>query len=277
VVLLDAWEGRSPRKGQRGQLGNWSSWVELQGILGYSSVADGLAHRRVNIKIASVAGFLPSADDDSAPFLGISSGGPSSNSGFGLGSGLPPDQETDVQMKDADSRNLIWNAEDGLAGEDMNADGEDDPDYMSVKRIDDSGIEFFEYVAVPIGRRNEEGEIVPMELEPEVESGGVYGGVEERVPGRVRDMASSSRYLFALELIGFACRMLSRSVLRTSNKPSSCHLPKTQKTSTKIILVGFLVLDLAPLLVQQSLRRLYPHPISVNFPNRRAVTSKHKC
>lgn len=135
-----------------------------------------------------MAGFLPSADDDSAPFLGIASVGPSSHSGFGLGSGLTADQETDVQMKDAESRNLIWNAEDGLAGEDLDADGDDDPDYTCVKRVDDSGVEFFEYIPIPIGRRNVEGEIVPMEVEPEAVSDGIYGGVEETVPVRVRDM-----------------------------------------------------------------------------------------
>jgi hypothetical protein len=148
-----------------------------------------------------VAGFLPSADDDSAPFLGISSGVPSSSSGIGWGSGLTPDQETDVQMKDANSRNLIWSAEDGLTGDDMDAEGEDDPDYISLRRVDDSGVEFFEYVPVPIGMRNEEGEIVPMEVESQ--NGGVYGGVEERVPVRVRDMASASCHLSYAELIEF--------------------------------------------------------------------------
>lgn len=70
-------------------------------------------------------------------------------------------KQAEAQAEDAIKRNVAWDAEAGL---DVDADGEDDPDYADgvfVGNVDDSGVEF----PVPIGIRMEDGEIKPLPLE----------------------------------------------------------------------------------------------------------------
>jgi meiosis-specific protein HOP1 len=140
--------------------------------------------KSISVRIASVTGFLPSTEDMSAPFLGTTPGRP--------GTGPTPVQTTtqhhDAQISDAADRNVVWDAEDGLANcGDVDAEGEDDPSY--VRAFDDSGVEFF----VPIGIRNGDGQIEPMPIEVEVEKETlVFEGVEERAPGHVGDLVRAT-------------------------------------------------------------------------------------
>lgn len=67
-------------------------------------------------------------------------------------------QQAQTQEKDAIERKVVWDVEHGLG--DIDAEGEDDPDYIDVVggKFNDSGVDF----AMPLGIRNEEGTIVPL-------------------------------------------------------------------------------------------------------------------
>lgn len=82
----------------------------------------------VDIKVASISGYLPSAEDNNAPFVGTTQ--PNS----GLTVSAPPltpveeaavrEQENQIQRDDAMKRQVVWDAEDELGEQD--ADGESD-------------------------------------------------------------------------------------------------------------------------------------------------------
>lgn len=85
-------------------------------------------HHGVNIRIASVSGYLPSAEDNNAPFLGTTIGHPYA------AQVLTPVEEAEVRQKqiqtqrrDAKERQVVWDADDGMC--DADADGEEDPEY----------------------------------------------------------------------------------------------------------------------------------------------------
>ncbi|KII89093.1 hypothetical protein PLICRDRAFT_698216 [Plicaturopsis crispa FD-325 SS-3] len=110
----------------------------------------------VNIRVASVAPYLPPPkDSDAQP--GIDSGGNSDGP-----PSLTPVQEASIRRdemetlrKDAETRRVIWLADE----DDPDAEGEDDPAYGpdgSYIGYNDSGIAFG-----PIGIRNDDGEIEP--------------------------------------------------------------------------------------------------------------------
>jgi hypothetical protein len=104
---------------------------------------------RVNVRIASIASFLPSSEDNNATFIGTT-GGPCT------GPTLTPVEENrvrlqqmEVQKQDAYDRRIVYDAE-GTIDED--AEGIDDPDYVGANSIDDT----------PIGMRITKNDIVPL-------------------------------------------------------------------------------------------------------------------
>ncbi|EED82474.1 predicted protein [Postia placenta Mad-698-R] len=125
-------------------------------------------HHAVDVRVASVSGYLPSSEDNDAPFLGTTTGHvhaapaltPVEEAAMRL-------QQVQLQREDALARHVVWDADDGLC--DIDADGEEDPEYAAGSddsnesvslgswRVHDSGVEFLE----PIGIRDEDGQIVP--------------------------------------------------------------------------------------------------------------------
>lgn len=84
----------------------------------------------VDVKIASVAAFLPSSEDNSAPFTGTTRVNDYD------APPLTPQEEAvtrtrqmEAQKQDALERRVVWDADNGLCEED--ADGDDDPDYTA--------------------------------------------------------------------------------------------------------------------------------------------------
>ena len=81
----------------------------------------------VDLRVASVSGYLPSAEDNNAPFMGTTVTG-----GNGItGPPLTPAEEVEtrrqqneVQVRDALNRRIAWDAEEGLS--DLDAEGEMD-------------------------------------------------------------------------------------------------------------------------------------------------------
>ena len=75
--------------------------------------------------MASVSAYLPSAEDNNAPFLGTTADP--------YAPMLTPTEEialrnrqAEVQRQDAEGRRVVWDAEEGLGDTDEDAEGEDD-------------------------------------------------------------------------------------------------------------------------------------------------------
>lgn len=79
----------------------------------------------VDVQVTSVSGYLPSVEDNDAPFLGTTQ-----KHGHSVLHLTPVEeaatraQQVQAQRKDADSRRVVWDAENGLG--DPDAKGEDD-------------------------------------------------------------------------------------------------------------------------------------------------------
>lgn len=110
---------------------------------------------RVDVRITSVASFLPSSDDNNATFTGTTHGP-------GSAPALTPAEQTtkslqqyEAQIQDAKIRRIVYDA-DGLC--DQDADGEDDLDYSPNEPTDDA----------PIGMRGEDDSIIPLPADTEL-------------------------------------------------------------------------------------------------------------
>ncbi|KXN92254.1 Meiosis-specific protein HOP1 [Leucoagaricus sp. SymC.cos] len=148
-------------------------------------------YHAVNLKIASIATYLPSAEHQEGAFAGTM------ESQLALGRNLTPMQEAELraqqneqQEKDAETRNLVWAVENEVDGLDIDADGEDDPDYVrqpdgSFIRVSDS------HVPVPLGIRNEAG-IIESIPSAKQNAEAVYGGKPEIVPMHLNDLNDQS-------------------------------------------------------------------------------------
>ncbi|EIW60264.1 uncharacterized protein TRAVEDRAFT_119861 [Trametes versicolor FP-101664 SS1] len=148
----------------------------------------------VDVKVTSVSGYLPSAEDNNAPFLGTTSGNP-----FGAPPLTPAEeasmraQQIEVQREDALERRVVWDTDIELA--DMNvSEGEERRGKGSASRthgiiltaVPKSNASAVERV-VPVGFRDDEGTIVPY-TEPETprrldrNAEAQYAGRPESVP-----------------------------------------------------------------------------------------------
>lgn len=168
-------------------------------------------HHGVNVRIASVSGYLPSAEDNNAPFLGTTIGHPYA------APVLTPVEEAEVRQKqvetqrrDAKQRQVVWDADGGMC--DVDADGEEDPDYLGESNsllvfmwaqmisgscanggmADDSGVDFF----VPIGIRDAAGNIKAYTEVRKQQSGddseARYAGRADNVPHQIGQLVRSS-------------------------------------------------------------------------------------
>ncbi|TFY60425.1 hypothetical protein EVJ58_g5155 [Rhodofomes roseus] len=152
----------------------------------------------VNVRIASVSGYLPSTEDNNAPFLGTTVGHthaapvltPTEEAAARM-------QQMEIQRRDAMDRQVVWDADDGMC--DADADGEEDPDFVPGScggggTTDDSGVEFF----APIGIRDKEGNIQPF-YDPRGKQSGRfeevrYAGRAEDVPNEIAQLAEGGKH-----------------------------------------------------------------------------------
>ena len=81
----------------------------------------------VDLRVASVSGYLPSAEDNNAPFAGTTATGGNSLAAPSLTPAAEADlrkQQAEAQKHDALERRVVWDAEEGLG--DVDAEGEAD-------------------------------------------------------------------------------------------------------------------------------------------------------
>ncbi|KAG2020134.1 hypothetical protein CC2G_005502 [Coprinopsis cinerea AmutBmut pab1-1] len=136
----------------------------------------------VNLKVASVASFLPSStDNDDALFTGTVTKAL-------LPTKLNTEEDTaafqkqaEDQEEDAKTRNLAWSAEEDL--DDVDAEGEDDPDYIqrpdgTYELVSGKGLQ----ESVPLGRRKENGDIEKTIVPDTGSIEACFQGFQESVP-----------------------------------------------------------------------------------------------
>ncbi|KAK7687094.1 hypothetical protein QCA50_009595 [Cerrena zonata] len=151
----------------------------------------------VDVNVTSVSGYLPSVEDNDAPFLGTTQ--KYGNSGLHL---TPVEeaatraQQVQAQKMDADSRRVVWDAEGGLSV--PNSESEIDQDKSTLGQPIRTGSE--PLAPNPLGIRTDKGEIIPLPTElaggkdtaTEAIAEAHYVGAEIHVPKCVGDLANSS-------------------------------------------------------------------------------------
>ncbi|KAI0344853.1 DNA-binding protein [Trametopsis cervina] len=143
----------------------------------------------VDLRVASVSAYLPSAEDNNAPFLGTTIGGqnvipptlsPSEESALRA-------QQSEAQRQDALERRVVWDAEEGLGDEDADGSDDDGGQAAAIWRVNPTGLEFIS----PLGLRGSDGSIMPI-ASPENQpcelpatADALFEGVKENVPRHV--------------------------------------------------------------------------------------------
>ncbi|KAI0672868.1 HORMA-domain-containing protein [Trametes maxima] len=150
----------------------------------------------VDVKVTSVSAYLPSGEDNSAPFLGTTTGNP-----FGAPQLTPAEEaavrakQAEVQRQDANERRIVWDADDGLVGSDGTGNAERCSN--GAQRRDPSTHP--RRVAL-LGIRDEEGHLVPLRNQEEFhdlpEAAEVqYAGRPESVPVCIGQLAKTGAHL----------------------------------------------------------------------------------
>ena len=139
----------------------------------------------VNLSVTSIASFLPSSTGQDEVFAGLTPY-------TGARPTLSPIQEAtfckqqaDKQREDAETRNVVWSGENSLELDDLDAECDDDPDYV---RLPDGRYEKIDAMS-PIGIRSKDGNIEAIAYTiPEQPSEAQFGGFSENVPIRLQDI-----------------------------------------------------------------------------------------
>jgi hypothetical protein len=197
VVFYDSHAERDPRYLGYRQAANGSPFVSLCSRCSIGS----LTPFRVNVNVASIASYLPSSTaHDNAIFTGTTNDAPP----------LTPIQEAEVraqqiadQQRDAEKRPILYDA-------DADADADDDPDYE--RQSNGSFIEVVspsEKKMVPVGMRNQDGEIVEMKavrMDVDDETEVQYRGFAERIPSNLQEVRNLFYSTTNLTLRSFCLR-----------------------------------------------------------------------
>ncbi|KAJ3558173.1 hypothetical protein NM688_g1079 [Phlebia brevispora] len=152
----------------------------------------------VDVRVASVSAYLPTLEDNNAPFSGTTVQG----NGLHAPPLTPAEeaetrlQQIELQKEDAQKRHVVWDAEEGLADADAEGENDDGRQVLGAWRIRQTGS--MEFVG-PLGMRDGDGNIVPLpcepddsakELSPSAEC--LFQGVKEKVPRHVGQLELSS-------------------------------------------------------------------------------------
>ncbi|KAF8743650.1 hypothetical protein AX14_001704 [Amanita brunnescens Koide BX004] len=147
-------------------------------------------YHSVNLSVTSIATYLPSSTRfDNATFGGITQFDPATS--------LTPEQEAcmraqqrEEQVDDADDRNIAWSGEDNVELVDMDADGEDDPEYVQLSdgTYEKRPVLEAPDIVTPIGIKNDRGIIEPLPMEVD-QSEVCFVGVTEVVPTGLAELA----------------------------------------------------------------------------------------
>lgn len=135
------------------------------------------------MNVTSIASYLPSSEQaDTGTFCGLTTHPGTSN--------LTPLEEAalykfqaEKQLDDAKNRNFVWPVEDVIDPDDLDAEGEDDPDYI---RLPDGRFERVESISL-VGIRNESGTVKIYAAQEETEEAH-FGGMSDKAPRYLHEM-----------------------------------------------------------------------------------------
>ena len=139
------------------------------------------------MNVTSIASYLPSSSEqtDDATFSGLTAN-PNAFNLTPLEEAAQSKIQAEKQLEDAKNRNLVWPVEDVVENDDLDAEGEDDPDYI---RLPDGRYEKIDSIS-PIGIRNETGIIDAYPVREETAEEAHFGGFSENAPRHLREMVS---------------------------------------------------------------------------------------
>ncbi|KAI0934776.1 hypothetical protein AcW1_006192 [Taiwanofungus camphoratus] len=164
-------------------------------------------YHSVDVRVTSVSGYLPSTEDNNAPFLGTTNGYPHAAPTLTPAEELTMRmQQAEIQRQDALERRVVWDGDEGLG--DVDADGEDDPECVQGTGTDGKSNSSLgawrvkgrevELVA-PLGVRDENGRIIPCTEEEKGKGADAdqcgkieeaqYAGKQDNVPSRIGQLA----------------------------------------------------------------------------------------
>lgn len=136
----------------------------------------------INVSVTSIATYLPSStDNDQTLFSGTTTRAAAAPSLTPVEEAGLRAEQAEKQIQDADARNIVWPVENAVDPEDLDAEGEDDPNYRRTAngtyvRVD---------TMVPVGIRNEAGDIDPIIIDVEETH---FAGISQTVPTRLGEM-----------------------------------------------------------------------------------------
>ncbi|KAJ6490669.1 HORMA domain-containing protein [Mycena vitilis] len=139
-------------------------------------------HHSVNLSVASIATYLPSSTEhDNATFTGTTTRHVAPPPLTPIEEATVRAEQAAKQTKDAESRNVVWSADVAVEGDDLDAEGDDDPEFT--RNADGS--------YVPIGVRNDDGVIEPIPMDVEEAH---FGGISQEVPTRLHELNAQQRF-----------------------------------------------------------------------------------
>lgn len=176
------------------------------------------------MNITSIATYLPSSTEhDDAAFAGTTLRQP-------LASSLSPVQEASLraqqaenQSRDAEERKVAWSGEDAVHPNDIDGEGEDDPEYVRLPdgtyqriRTHDSEVRSM----APVGMRTETGAIEPLMPSILEESEALFSGVSEPVLTRLQQLVRLSKNLFMGMFLSRSYRIFldQKKLMRSSRR-----------------------------------------------------------
>ncbi|KAI0333593.1 HORMA-domain-containing protein [Cubamyces sp. BRFM 1775] len=138
----------------------------------------------VDVKVTSVSGYLPSGEDNGAPFLGTTSANP-----FGVPPLTPVEEaamraeQIHIQRQDALERRVVWDADDGVVATLSYEEGNQK----------DNDKKYIAGPTAPIGIRDDEGNIVPLSQDGSQyeKAEAQYSGKPESVPACIGQLTKA--------------------------------------------------------------------------------------
>ncbi|KAF8891245.1 HORMA domain-containing protein [Infundibulicybe gibba] len=97
-------------------------------------------------------------------------------------------RQAEEQHDDAGKRNIVWSAEDAVEITDLDADGDADPEYTGSNTSEYGRSNLGMPTMVPIGLRNDTGDIQPLGAGRNGDSEAIFGGILEPVPTSLHEL-----------------------------------------------------------------------------------------
>lgn len=141
----------------------------------------------VNVSVASIAAYLPSSrENDDALFSGTTSRPAAPPTMTPVQEARVRVEQIERQKRDAQARNVAWSADSVMGPDDVDAEGDPDPEYEPQVTVYDSN-SLAGPLTIPYGVRDESGDIRP--LGPGLYPGEQqYAGISEDIPTKLQGL-----------------------------------------------------------------------------------------